>query len=78
MDGTGAGMDPGGGVAQVALYFVGEASVSGFGVAGAAAEFPGNLVQVGLGFFGLLLFRAVHRAYPQIDQLASGPQFEGV
>lgn len=65
-----------GGLSQAALYFVGEATVYGFGVAGALAEFPGNLVQVGLGVFGLILFRAVRRAYPQIDQLASGPQFE--
>lgn len=67
-----------GGLAQVALYFAGEATVYGFGVAGAGAELPGNLVQVGLGLFGLLLFRAVRQAYPQIDQLVSGPSFEEV
>jgi uncharacterized membrane protein len=62
-----------GGFAQVAVYFIGEATVYGFGMAGATAELPGNLVQVGLGFFGLILFRQVRRAYPQIDGLSSTP-----
>lgn len=67
-----------GGLAQVALYFVGEATVYGAKVAGAAAEVPLNLIQVGLGFFGLLLFTLVRQAYPQIEQLASGVSFEEV
>lgn len=67
-----------GGVAQVALYFLGEATVYGFGVAGAAAELPLNLIQVGLGFFGLVLFTIVRQAYPQIERLASGERFEEV
>ncbi|MFP3853361.1 MAG: ECF transporter S component [Anaerolineales bacterium] len=62
-----------GGFAQVAIYFVGEATLYGFGIAGALAELPGNIVQVALGFFGLVLFRQVRNAYPQIEQLASGP-----
>jgi uncharacterized membrane protein len=65
-----------GGLTQVALYFVGETTVYGFGMAGAAAELPGNLVQVALGVFGLILFRQVQKAYPQIDQIASGPTYE--
>lgn len=62
-----------GGFTQVAVYFIGEASIYGFGTAGALAELPGNLVQVALGFFGLLLFRQIRSAYPQIEHLASGP-----
>ncbi len=58
-----------GGLALVAIYFVGEASIYGFGNAAAAAEVPINLFQVGLGIFGLLLYRLVRRAYPQIDEL---------
>ncbi len=65
-----------GGFSQVAIYFIGEATVYGFGMAGALAELPGNLVQVALGFFGLVLFRQVRNAYPQIEQLASGPIIE--
>lgn len=65
-----------GGFAQVAIYFAGEATVYDFGVAGALAELPGNLVQVALGFFGLVLFRQVRNAYPQIEQLATGPKVE--
>ncbi|MDX1600041.1 MAG: ECF transporter S component [Anaerolineales bacterium] len=65
-----------GGLAQVTVYFVGEATVYGFGAAGALAELPGNLVQVGLGLLGLLLFRQVRAAYPQIEHLASGQPVE--
>lgn len=67
-----------GGLAQVALYFIGEATVYGAGVAGAAAEVPLNLIQVGLGFFGLVLFRLVRQAYPRIEQLAGEERFEEV
>jgi uncharacterized membrane protein len=67
-----------GGLAQVAVYFVGEATVYGMGVAGATAELFGNLVQVGLGFLGLILFRIVRQTYPQIEQLASAASFEEV
>jgi uncharacterized membrane protein len=65
-----------GGLALVLVYFVGEATVYGFGVAGAAAELPINLLQVGLGVLGLLLYALVKRAYPQIDQLGIPPTFE--
>ncbi len=67
-----------GGLAQVALYFAGEATLYGFGAAGAAAELPLNLIQVGLGFFGLVLFTIVRQAYPQIERLAGGERFEEV
>jgi len=67
-----------GGLAQVAIYFLGEATIYGFGVAGAAAELPLNLLQIGLGFFGLLLFSLVRQAYPQVEQLGSAAKFEEV
>ncbi len=59
-----------GGLALVALYFLGESFVYGLGVVGAGAEGPINLLQVGFGFTGLLLFRAVERGYPPIELLA--------
>jgi uncharacterized membrane protein len=65
-----------GGLAQVAIYFLGEATLYGFGIVGAGAEVVGNLVQVGLGGFGLLLFQQVRRAYPQIVGLATEAVFE--
>ena len=65
-----------GGLALVAVYFIGEATVYGFGVAGAGAEVPINLFQVGLGILGLLLFQLVKRAYPQIEQLGEEAAFE--
>jgi uncharacterized membrane protein len=65
-----------GGLAQVALYFLGEATLYGFGAAGAAAELPGNLVQVALGGLGLVLFQQVRRVYPRILTLASAEAFE--
>ena len=65
-----------GGLALVAVYFVGEATVYGFGAAGAGAEVPINLFQVGLGILGLLLFKLVKRAYPQIEQLGEEATFE--
>jgi uncharacterized membrane protein len=64
-----------GGLALVALYFAGEATVYGFGIAGALSELPLNLFQVGLGVLGLLLFQLVKRAYPQIEGLAGGVTF---
>ena len=67
-----------GGLAQVAIYFLGEATLYGFGAAGAAAELPLNLIQIGLGFFGLLLFSLVRQAYPQVEQLGSATKFEEV
>lgn len=65
-----------GGLALVAVYFVGEATVYGFGVAGAAAEVPINLFQVGLGIVGILLYQAVRRAYPQIEQMGQPRSFK--
>ncbi len=67
-----------GGAAQVAVYFVGEATIYGAEIAGAASEVPGNVVQVSLGFFGLLLFAIVRYVYPQIENLAEDPTFEEV
>jgi uncharacterized membrane protein len=64
-----------GGLALVAVYFLGEATLYGFGLAGALAELPVNLFQVGLGALGLVLYELVRRAYPQIDQLAGKPAF---
>lgn len=65
-----------GGLALVALYFLGEITAYGFAVEGAAAEAPINLFQVGLGFVGLLLLQAVKRAYPQIELMAGQTGFK--
>ncbi len=67
-----------GGLALVAVYFVGGATVYGFGVAGAGAEVPINLFQVALGILGIGLFYLVKRAYPQIEQLAGDITFTEV
>lgn len=64
-----------GGLALVAVYFIGEATVYGFGLGGASAELPINLFQVALGVLGLLLLRLVKQAYPQIEQLAAPATF---
>jgi uncharacterized membrane protein len=64
-----------GGLALVAIYFLGEATVYGFGVAGATAELLPNLFQVGLGILGLGLYQLVKRAYPQIDSLGGSQSF---
>jgi uncharacterized membrane protein len=64
-----------GGLALVVVYFLGEATVYGFGTAGALAEVPINLFQIGLGILGILLFQLVKSAYPQIEQLAGGVSF---
>lgn len=65
-----------GGLALVVVYFAGEATVYGVGVAGAAAEVAINLFQVALGFLGILLYQAVRRAFPQIDQMAQQTSFK--
>jgi len=65
-----------GGLALVGVYFVGEATVYGVGIPGATAEVPINLFQVTLGFLGLLLYQAVRRAFPQIDQMAQPSSFK--
>lgn len=65
-----------GGLALVAVYFVGEATVYGVGAAGAAAEVPVNLFQVALGFIGILLYEAVRRAFPQIKEFAQQSRFK--
>ena len=65
-----------GGLALVAVYYIGGATVYGFGAAGAAAEVPINLIQVGLGILGILLFQLVKQAYPQIEQLGGSTTFE--
>lgn len=67
-----------GGLVQVGIYFLGEAMIYDFGVAGASVEVPINLVQVGIGLFGLLLFQLVKLAYPQIEDLAEEPTYEEV
>ena len=65
-----------GGLALVAVYFLGGATLYGFGFAGAAAELPINLFQVALGILGIVLLALVKRAYPQIEQLTSDATFE--
>lgn len=65
-----------GGLALVAFYYVGEATVYQYGPAAAAAEVPINFIQVSLGVFGLLLYQLVKRAYPQLDVLTADVSFE--
>lgn len=65
-----------GGLSLVAFYYVGEATVYSMGGAAAAAEVPFNLVQVGLGILGLLLYQLVKRAYPPLDDLTADVTFE--
>jgi uncharacterized membrane protein len=65
-----------GGLALVAFYYVGEATVYQYGPAAAAAEAPINLLQVSLGVLGLLLYQLVKRAYPQLDTLLADTAFE--
>jgi uncharacterized membrane protein len=67
-----------GGLVQVGVYFLGEATVYGFGYAGALAEVPVNFIQVGLGLLGVLLFFLVKRAYPQIEELAEEKVFQEI
>lgn len=69
-----------GGLALVAIYFVGETLVVGLygGYVVAVAELPFNLVQVALGVLGLLLLRLTKAAYPRIDRLAEAVSFEEV
>ncbi|MCB8960036.1 MAG: hypothetical protein H6651_06960 [Ardenticatenales bacterium] len=65
-----------GGLALVAIYFVGGALFYDLGFRVAAAEIPINLFQVGLGVLGLGLYQLVKRAYPQIDQLGGKASFQ--
>jgi uncharacterized membrane protein len=65
-----------GGLALVAFYYVGEATVYGLGSATALVEVPVNLIQVGLGVLGLGLYQLVRRAYPQLDTLTADVSFE--
>jgi uncharacterized membrane protein len=64
-----------GGLALVALYFLGEATIYQLGVSVALAEVPLNALQVSLGVLGLTLFRLVKAAYPQIE-LLGGTEFK--
>jgi uncharacterized membrane protein len=53
---------------MVGLYYLAGAAMSGFGPA--AVEIPGNIVQNAVGIFGgLLLTKAVLRAYPPVRQM---------
>jgi uncharacterized membrane protein len=65
-----------GGLALVAVYYVGGATLYGFGFEAAAVELPINLFQVGLGVLGLVLYRLVKQAYPQLEQLSGDVSFE--
>lgn len=67
-----------GGLGLVLIYYLGEATLYGFGPAAALTELPINLFQVGLGVLGLVLYRLVRAAYPAVDSLASDPVFERV
>lgn len=65
-----------GGLALVAVYFIGEATVYGLGVPVALAEAPINLFQVSLGILGVTLFRLVKAAYPQVESLGVEQKFQ--
>lgn len=67
-----------GGLGLVVIYYLGEATLYGFGPTAALAEVPINLFQVGLGVMGLVLYRLVRAAYPPLDSLAADPVFERV
>lgn len=55
------------------VYFLGETTIMGMGLAAAAAELPFNLAQNLAGaLLGIPLFYAVRRAYPQASQLGLG------
>jgi uncharacterized membrane protein len=64
-----------GGLALVALYFVGQITIFRLTVANALVELPLNLLQVSLGALGLALFQLVRRAFPQIDRLGQRPAY---
>lgn len=65
-----------GGLALVAIYFLGEVLIFRLGVPVALAEVPINLLQVSLGVLGVTLFRLVKAAYPQIELLGSDVTFK--
>ncbi len=64
-----------GGAALIATYFIGQALFYGFGEAGPLVEAAFNLFQVSLGYLGLLLFKLVQSAFPQISQLGQKVEF---
>ena len=67
-----------GGLALVALYYLGEVTVYGYENAIALAEVVPNLIQVGLGLVGIGLYFLVRAVYPQLDQLGGGKGFTDV
>jgi uncharacterized membrane protein len=59
-----------GALAMVGIYYVGEATVYGYGWKAALAEVLPNLGQnVGGGLIGIPLYLAVRKAYPPIERL---------
>lgn len=67
-----------GGLALVLIYLLGESAVPGIygGFARALGEVGFNVFQVSLGLLGLLLFRLVKQAYPQVERLGEEVRFE--
>jgi membrane-bound metal-dependent hydrolase YbcI (DUF457 family) len=65
-----------GGLALILIYFLGEVTIYGMGVPVALVEVPINALQVSLGFLGILLFRLVKAAYPQVEQLGGEIKFK--
>lgn len=62
-----------GSIALIAVYFLGEWFIYGFGYVGALAEVGPNLIQMVVGgVIGVPLVLAVRRAYPPIDRLGAG------
>lgn len=63
-----------GGIILVGGYFAGEALVSVLGgLAVAVTEVPFNLVQAAFGSLGAVVYAAVSRAYPRLQQSAEHP-----
>jgi len=65
-----------GGLALILIYFLGEVTIYGMGVPVALVEVPINALQVSLGFLGIMLFRLVKAAYPQVEQLGGEIKFK--
>ena len=68
-----------GAAVMVALYFLGESFIMGMGMAAAATEIPGNLLQnVAGALVGIPLVYLVRRAYPPINQIGFGKTWKEV
>ena len=66
-----------GSVALIAIYFIGEWFIYGYGYAAALAEVGPNFIQEAVGgLIGIPLLLAVRRAYPPLDRIGLGRTWE--